>query len=56
MTYLILILLFIAVFGFLTWRIVRGVGTSSDTAAPERYVCPVCNERDCQCHKARGPN
>ena len=48
--YVLLIILFIAVFGWLAWRIVmRSVPTSPRPEAT--YVCPVCNEEHCSCHK-----
>lgn len=46
----LLIMLFIAVFVFLAWRIVNS-GLPAKAATPERYVCPVCNENHCECHR-----
>ena len=54
MIYFILILLFIAVFVFLTWRILTSVKPGTDSEAPEKFVCPVCNEHHCECHKKHG--
>jgi hypothetical protein len=49
-TYSLLIVLFVAVFGFLAWRIVMGqprVASSSD----DLFICPICNEQHCECHR-----
>jgi hypothetical protein len=48
--YTLLGVLFVAVFGFLVWRIVM----SQDRAAPssdDLFICPICNEQHCECHK-----
>ncbi|MBR9981272.1 MAG: hypothetical protein KFF50_09625 [Desulfatitalea sp.] len=50
MLYLILIVLFILVFGFLGWRIWR-TQVVAPPAKVATYVCPRCNERHCDCHK-----
>lgn len=50
-----LILLFVAVFGFIAWRIMaRQAATAArpDTA----YVCPKCNETHCDCRKKEDPD
>ena len=50
LTYTLLVVLFLAVFGFLAWRIVigqvRAVPSSDDL-----FICPICNEQHCECHK-----
>jgi hypothetical protein len=48
MTYLMLGLLFTAVFVFILWRIVMRAASLSKH---ETYVCPHCNEKHCICHK-----
>jgi hypothetical protein len=50
MSYFILIVLFIAVFVFVIWRIFSAK-PPSQPAPRETYVCPVCNENHCECHK-----
>jgi hypothetical protein len=48
--YILLTIVFIAVFGWLTWRIVmRQVSAAPRPEAA--YVCPVCNDDLCSCHK-----
>ena len=49
MFYFILIVLFVAVFLFLGWRIF----TSRQPVEPpmDQFVCPQCNELHCDCHK-----
>lgn len=51
MFYLLLILLFIAVFVFLTWRMFKAQPPPSQATRREAYICPVCNRKDCECHK-----
>ncbi len=51
MIYFILILLFIAVFVFLTRRILTSVKPVSNSETPEEFFCPVCNEHHCECYK-----
>ena len=49
-TYTLLSVLFVAVFGFLAWRIVMrqaGVTPSSD----DLFICPICNEQHCECQR-----
>lgn len=48
--YIILVVLFLTVFGFLTWRIIL-TQTSSTPPPDDSYICPDCNERHCECHK-----
>ncbi len=48
--YIILIVLFLSVFGFLAWRIVMNQATSTPPS-DDMFVCPVCNEKHCECHK-----
>ncbi len=50
LVYILLAVLFVAVFGWLTWRILmRQVPV---TPPPEdAYICPVCNDEHCSCHK-----
>jgi hypothetical protein len=51
--YILLTIVFIAVFGWLTWRIVmRQVPVAPRPEAA--YVCPVCNDDHCICHKTDG--
>jgi hypothetical protein len=48
--YILLTVLFIAVFGWLTWRIVmRQVPVAPQPEAS--YICTVCNDEQCRCHK-----
>ncbi len=48
--YVLLSVLFLAVFGWLTWRIVmRQAPVASRPEAS--YVCKVCNDDHCTCHK-----
>lgn len=50
MFYLILGILFIAVFVFIAWRIFAGAPANrADTQ--DAYTCPLCNEQHCECHK-----
>lgn len=51
MFYLILVVLFILVFAFITWRIFRSMPPARTPAEPDRFVCTVCNNRHCDCHK-----
>lgn len=51
MLYLALIIFFIVVFVFLTWRILKVQPRPSETSRRESYICPVCNQTDCECHK-----
>jgi hypothetical protein len=55
MFYLILIIIFIAVFAFLFWRIIMGNRPQQPEDAADTYVCPVCNENECECHKVEDP-
>lgn len=51
-TFTLLCVLFVAVFGFLAWRIVMNpdrVAPSSD----DLFICPVCNDQHCECHKKK---
>lgn len=50
----ILILLFVAVFVFLGWRIL----TTRQPAEPpmDQFVCPHCNESHCDCHQRKTDN
>lgn len=59
MFYLILILLFVAVFGFLGWRIVKKQlveATIKTVSPPDRFTCSICDEHDCVCHKEPDKN
>ena len=48
--YILLFALFLMVFGWLAWRIVMRQVPA--TPPPEAtYVCHVCNEAHCSCHK-----
>lgn len=48
--YVLLIILFLLVFGWLAWRIVlKQVASAQQPKAT--YVCPVCNEENCSCYK-----
>lgn len=49
MIYFILVLLFIAVFAYIGWRIIAGQQTTRSDTTP--YVCPHCDEINCECHK-----
>jgi hypothetical protein len=51
MLYVILIIVFIAVFAFLFWRILVGRNLQHSQESDATYVCPVCNENECECHK-----
>lgn len=56
MHYLVLVVFFIAVFAFLAWRILKVPRHQpSEPSRRESYVCPVCNQRDCECHKEDAP-
>lgn len=49
--YILLIILFLAVFAWLAWRIVMKQ-VPAETPPPETsYICPVCNDEHCSCHK-----
>jgi len=49
--YILLTVVFIAVFGWLAWRIVMKQ-VPAETPPPEAsYVCPVCNDEHCSCQK-----
>jgi len=48
--YILLAVLFVAVFGWLAWRIV--MKQVPVTPPPDAsYICPVCNDEHCSCHK-----
>lgn len=48
--YILLTILFLAVFGWLTWRILmRQVSVAPQPEAS--YICPVCSDDHCRCHK-----
>ena len=51
MTYLILGLLFVAVFVFIAWRVIAGA--PGNRSSRDAYVCPHCNEQHCDCHKPK---
>ena len=53
MFYLILIVLFIAVFAFIFWRVIRGQAEKKAHPPIATYVCPQCNESDCECQKMK---
>jgi hypothetical protein len=48
--YFFLGVLFVAVFGLLAWRIVM---SQARVAPPshDQFICPICNEQHCECHK-----
>jgi hypothetical protein len=49
-TYLLLTVLFLAVFGGLMWRMaMRQAPVASRPEAS--YICPACNDQHCSCHK-----
>ena len=50
----LLVLIFIAVFGFLAWRIIAGK-VPQRRPEPDVYVCPICNETHCECEKESQP-
>ena len=52
--YVILVLLFIAVFIILGWRILTVKRTKD--SKPSMHICPHCNERDCDCYKVDDPD
>lgn len=53
MLYVILALLFLAVFGFIAWRVLAGyrLERQAPQPPPVTYECTVCNETECECHK-----
>jgi hypothetical protein len=51
MLYAILMVLFAAVFGFITWRIFSGQKPKPVSPPSAVYECPICNEAECDCHK-----
>ena len=55
MFYVILVIIFIVVFAFLFWRILMGSSPRQPQEPDATYVCPVCNESECQCHKVEDP-
>jgi len=55
MLYVILIILFVAVFAFLFWRILIGRRPQQPQEPDATYICPVCNENECECHKVDDP-
>jgi hypothetical protein len=48
--YLMLILLFIAVFAFLGWRIIS-VRQPVKPSTDNQFACPRCNEQHCDCQR-----
>ncbi|MEJ2039049.1 MAG: hypothetical protein P8X55_08965 [Desulfosarcinaceae bacterium] len=50
MYYLILGVVFVAVFAFIAWRIVADAPVTK-TPPDDAYICPHCNERHCDCRK-----
>ena len=56
MFYIILIILFIAVFAFLFWRILTDRNARQSQETDATYVCPVCNESECECHQVKDPD
>ena len=55
MFYTILIILFILVFVFLFYRIQAGSRNKGAGRPVDTYVCPQCNENDCECQKVDKP-
>ena len=55
MIYFLLISLFIAVFVFIAWRLLTfarpETAPEPESEPPETYVCPVCDDQQCDCHK-----
>jgi hypothetical protein len=49
-TYTLLAVLFVAVLGFSAWRIIIGQ-TRAVPSSDDPYVCSVCNEQNCECHR-----
>jgi hypothetical protein len=49
MFYAALVLLYLAVFAFLIWRIITRA--KPNVPPTERFVCPHCNETHCDCYK-----
>jgi hypothetical protein len=58
MFYALLIVVFVAVFGFIAWRVVAGyrLKGQAPTPPPVTYECPVCNETECDCYKKSDPH
>lgn len=50
MNFLLLGVLFIAVFAFIAWRIIASA-PANRTTRQDGYSCPICNEQHCDCHK-----
>lgn len=52
-----LVVLFVAVFGFIAWRIFAGhrLNSQAPPPPPVTYECPICNEVECDCHKTNTP-
>ena len=50
--YVLLVVLFFTLFGFIAWRILM-YQAAERRSSKEVYVCPVCDDYHCRCHKSR---
>jgi hypothetical protein len=55
MFWLVLVVLFLAVFGFLAWIIISR-NASAASRSDETYICPDCNEYHCDCRRQDDPD